>query len=536
MAPVQPKAQQFDLYKYMRMIWRRKWLLILPLAVCVPIAVAAAYYYPTEYESTAILELQSDRPAVEGGLGVGLNASAELSTMRTRMLSWNSIREVVLSRHVDLGRDIDPDDRRQLERVHFEISHRTRVAALGPRHIGVTHRSTSPQKNASLVNELVKNFVGEDRRAAQEQAKQDLKYYREKYASSQARLSEVDSQIREFMQANPWLRDAVSDIHTEYKEAEEKEREITAEIGEYEQEVAKRKKDLGKEKPEIEDVTKVPPPPELAEAMKRYEDLKGYFEQIKSQYMPAHARYQDARRRLNEALAYLKKVEKEKGNVETEAKELKPNPVYAQIDAEVKRYEKTIEKRNQRKLAVNKRVNELYVLVRRAPELMAQSRKLNEDRSVASATAEDYSKYVRQSEKELQRLLTEAYSSKFKVVEYAREEFRPVRSTQMKIVMLGILLGLLTGAGLVALLEYLDQTFKTIDDAREYLNLPALGVIPAIFTPRDHRRRLWFRLLTVSSAVFVIGVAVAIYFTVPGVPEFLQNVAWAQFREWMEYW
>ena len=88
----------------------------------------------------------------------------------------------------------------------------------------------------------------------------------------------------------------------------------------------------------------------------------------------------------------------------------------------------------------------------------------------------------------------------------------------------------------MALLEYLDQTFKTIDDAREYLNIPALGVIPAIFTPRDHRRRLWFRLLAVSSAVFVLGVAVAIYIEVPPVKEFLSQTAWAQFREWMEYW
>jgi len=536
MPPNAPTAQQFDLYKYMRMIWRRKWLLILPLALCVPIAVAAAYYIPTEYESTAILELQMDKPMVEGGGPVGLNAGVEIPTMRTRMLSWSSIREMVLSRHVDLGKDIDPDDRRQLERVHFEINHRTFISALGPRHIRVAHRSTSPQKNASLVNELVKNFVGDDRRVGQELAKQDLKYYREKYAAAQARLSEVDAQIREFMQANPWLRDAVSDIHTEYKEAEEKEREITAEIGEFEQELNKRRNDLKKEKPEVEKIVKTPPAPELADAQRNYDQMKGYFDQVKSAYNPPSAKYQDAKRRVNEAAAYLKKMVAEKGGGESEVKQVEPNTVYAQIDGEVKKYEKTIEKLNQRKLAVNKRVNELYVLVRRAPELMAQSRKLNEDRAVFAATSEEYSRYVRASEKELQRLMTDAYSSRFKVLEYAREEFRPVRSTQMKIIMLGILLGLLTGAGLVALLEYLDQTFKTIDDAREYLNIPALGVIPAIFTPRDHRRRLWFRLLAVSSAVFVLGVAVAIYIEVPPVKEFLSQTAWAQFREWMEYW
>jgi hypothetical protein len=167
--------------------------------------------------------------------------------------------------------------------------------------------------------------------------------------------------------------------------------------------------------------------------------------------------------------------------------------------------------------------------------LLGERMALVEQRQTASTTAADYATGVRSAEKEMQRLLSEAYSSRFKVIEYARDDRRPVKSTQMKILALGIVLGLLTGAALVGLIEYLDQTFKSIDDARDYLGIPALGVIPAIFTPRDHRRKLLFRILAISSAVFVVGVAVAIYLTVPATKEYL-NTGWLKLREWFEYW
>jgi hypothetical protein len=105
----------------------------------------------------------------------------------------------------------------------------------------------------------------------------------------------------------------------------------------------------------------------------------------------------------------------------------------------------------------------------------------------------------------------------------------------MKIVALGLILGLMTGVGLIALMEYLDQTFKTIDEAREALGIPALGVVPAIYTPRDHRRRLWFRVIAVSGVVFVVGVGVAIYLLVPATQQYLE-LGWNQFKTMMEAW
>ena len=39
-------------------------------------------------------------------------------------------------------------------------------------------------------------------------------------------------------------------------------------------------------------------------------------------------------------------------------------------------------------------------------------------------------------------------------------------------------IGILTAAGLIFLLDYLDNTIKTTEDVEKYMGLPVLGIIP----------------------------------------------------------
>ncbi|MBM4035400.1 MAG: hypothetical protein FJ291_26960 [Planctomycetes bacterium] len=529
-AAAQPrKAQQFDFYKYLGVIWRRKWLLLIPLGVCLPAAIVAASLYPTEYESQAVLEIQDTRPIADRAPTRYYSGTAAMQ-VRTRAMNWSAIREIVLSRKVDFGREIDPDDRRQFERIFSEIERRTVVRPLGGGHLVISHKSVSPERNASLVNEIVKKFVGEDRREAQQRAKDDLKYYRDKLAMGKSALSEIDNQIREFNQQYPWLADTLAELQKDYEDAETEELTIRQQIAATKENIAELRKELAKEKPEFEKVIPGKVPQEVLELRKAAEQAKQVFEHYDKKYTKAHRFWQEAYANLQRALAALK--EKDTGKTEAE-KIIEPNPKHAALQARIAHLEKEVEKLEVRRMDANKRVSELYIRRRRAPELLGERTALQEQRTTAVSTVAEYATGVRMAEKEMARLLSEPHSSRFRVIEYARDDRRAVKSTQMKIIILGLTLGLLIGAALIGLVEYLDQTFKGIDDTRDYLGIPALGVIPAIFTPRDHRRKLLFRVLAVSSAVFVVGMAVALYLTVPEMKGFL-NMAWAKFMEWME--
>ncbi|HYP53699.1 MAG TPA: polysaccharide biosynthesis tyrosine autokinase, partial [Pyrinomonadaceae bacterium] len=63
----------------------------------------------------------------------------------------------------------------------------------------------------------------------------------------------------------------------------------------------------------------------------------------------------------------------------------------------------------------------------------------------------------------------------------ARAPRAPVGPPRMRTIMLAFLLSLGAGVGLAFLLDYLDDTLKTVDDVDRYLHLPSLALIPSRF-------------------------------------------------------
>jgi succinoglycan biosynthesis transport protein ExoP len=74
-----------------------------------------------------------------------------------------------------------------------------------------------------------------------------------------------------------------------------------------------------------------------------------------------------------------------------------------------------------------------------------------------------------------------------RVIEPAAVPIAPVGPNRLRTISIGAFLSLLAGFGLGFLLEYVDNTIKTVEDVNRYAQLPALAVIPAI-SSRGPRR------------------------------------------------
>jgi polysaccharide chain length determinant protein (PEP-CTERM system associated) len=101
----------------------------------------------------------------------------------------------------------------------------------------------------------------------------------------------------------------------------------------------------------------------------------------------------------------------------------------------------------------------------------------------------------------------------FKLIDAARLPERPISPDRLRLNLMGALAGLALGLALIALIEYRNTTFRTDEDITLSLALPVFAVIPAMTTRRERqtRRRRWLVAVTASVAVMAAGVAALVW-------------------------
>jgi len=103
-------------------------------------------------------------------------------------------------------------------------------------------------------------------------------------------------------------------------------------------------------------------------------------------------------------------------------------------------------------------------------ELAAMSQNLTSD--------EQYLNTLNQKERELKATSTDN-GTNVSVVSYSRLPHEPTGPQRTRNILVAMALALLAGIGLAFLLDFLDDTVKSLDDVDRYIHLPTLALIPA---------------------------------------------------------
>lgn len=134
---------------------------------------------------------------------------------------------------------------------------------------------------------------------------------------------------------------------------------------------------------------------------------------------------------------------------------------------------------NHKKTALTSLINELKRTIGKAP---SRELELNRLRGEVEANRRIYETILQQNqgseiEEALQRTAAEF---KFRIIEPAIKPIKPIKPNRVKLMLMAIAVGCAIGGGIIFLLEYMDHSFKKVEDIEKYLDLPVLGTIPRI--------------------------------------------------------
>jgi capsular polysaccharide biosynthesis protein len=98
--------------------------------------------------------------------------------------------------------------------------------------------------------------------------------------------------------------------------------------------------------------------------------------------------------------------------------------------------------------------------------------------ALANGVADSFVQLINDQEREQTTSTDTSSAAPVSVYEHAVLPTHPEPTGLFQNLILAALFGLLVAGGLMVLLEYLDITIKSADDAQQRLQLPVLGAIP----------------------------------------------------------
>ncbi len=113
-----------------------------------------------------------------------------------------------------------------------------------------------------------------------------------------------------------------------------------------------------------------------------------------------------------------------------------------------------------------------------------------------------------------QRLQASKEGTRYTILEEPRIPLDPIKPDRVLVALIGLVIGVLTGFGLIVATEFLDKSFLDVEEAKEYLGVPLLGAISKIYTPESIRyetdKKRWMYSLTLLIGIAVLFITVTI--------------------------
>jgi capsular exopolysaccharide synthesis family protein len=500
-------STDLNLKEYLFVVLKRKWLIASLILVVTSLATIQAYREPSIYEGATTIKIEQKAQSIlqsgnGGGIVIGQNDPNFWGTQLKLLTNPNLARQVVLT--LDL----------QHNPTFFGPQGQSSIFASLKRIFSREKVVQSPTQSKSGAEP-----VDEERQLTEEE-EAALEPYEDTIAASLVvdPVPQTNLVIIRYRHTDPVLSQKIADtladvfVHNNVERQEsgtsKANQDLYQEIAKYQEQVKKKQADIFSYAKTYElPLTDAPASnlrqqrvstysTQLLEAENNKRNLQAAYDAAKNSADPfANPEVQKDERiiHLRQKISDLK--DKESGLLQKYTPEW---PEVQQVQAQIRSLEAELKKAPNEVLASMKakadaasaQLDGLQKAYTKESGLTAQQTKnVIELASMRADLASDqqYLNTLFQKRREL-NVAGSSGGTSVSVSNYSRLPHSPVGPYRTRTIFVAFVLSLLAGVGLAFLLDFLDDTIKSVDDISRYINLPALALIPAARSEKPRLR------------------------------------------------
>jgi polysaccharide chain length determinant protein (PEP-CTERM system associated) len=538
------QQENISLQDIWRIAKRRIWTFIIPAGSLTVLALLVAFLLPSVFQSNSTILIEEQEIPRDYVLTTVTGfAEQRLQTITQRIMSATRLLEVInryglytekrqkwtSEETVDRMRKdirfetissdvIDPrTGRATAATIAFRLSYRAGNPAVAQQIANVltrlSYRAGNPAVAQQIANVLTSLYLEENLKVRQQQTQGASKFLEDEMQDLKSQLEESDKKIAVFKEKH--LDNLPELVNFNLQSLDRTERDID----------------------------------QMQSQLGMLRERESYL-QTQLASIPADARDQDRQRladlrlqltnllsRVSEAYPDVPKIRAEIAEIEGRLKisggetfEDKPdNQAYITLSAQLASTQAEIESVKGQIEGFYKKREEYRQRIEGAPKVEEVYKVLISQRNNVQAKFDELSnKYM--EARLAQGLEQDQMGERFTLIEAANLPEKPVSPNRPAIALIGLILGIGAGAGLVALLEYGDNSVRSTEELSRKLRLPVLGGIPEIVTDSQHarmqRRR---RMMQLGVLVLLIGGVMVFHFFIMDL-----DIFWAKLSRRMD--
>jgi len=512
--------------EYAQILWRRKWLIVLP-AIAVACAVAwVVWRLPNIYESTTLLIVRP--PSIPNAMVPSISdedLSLRINNINQQVQSRSSLEPLIVKynlyqaeRQQGVPMEELVNRMRNLIRVDIE-SGGDEKSIPGFR---IYFKGRNPQTTRAVTAELASKYVNAQAEGAQGQAEQTRNFFEQELQKARQELDDIDNKRLNYMMENVnRLPSSTQSLIGQLTGLREQQKSLITEIGRMRDTRTLLSRQLGDlEEQSVRDNT------EVAEDLADPKKTQAYG-MLLSQKATVEAELQEMRTTLKEQNPDLKRkqaqldsIVREMQQMDTDAtakveqirtrREGRADLRLNSLKYEIEKLDHQIARQESAMAVTDGQLAELQTRINSVPDAEVALESMNRDYQTKKALYDQLLEKKRDADLAA-TVQINAQGETIQVIDPASLPQTPVAPKRLTLIGLGLCLGLGVGVGFALLFEVPRLlTIQTVDDAMHYTNLPVLASVPDLLTPQEARRLPRARLLWLAAGVVATIVSIPV--------------------------